>query len=162
MPNHASIITINDAEITKRRLRAMKERINNPDRAWPRVGRYLSITTNKQFATKGAYLGTPWAPLQPDYLLWKVANGYPRATLVMRGDLKQSLTGRPMGIERYNGKSAVFGSGDRKFIWHQKGTKRNGRQVNPPRPMIVLTPTVRAEITDIMRRYIRGRGPGVY
>lgn len=162
MTRSKSFIVINRAEITKRRLRAMSRRIENPEIVWPRVGRFLSLVVRRQFATKGTYLGTPWAPLQPDYMLWKVMNGFPRQTLVMRGDLKDSFVGRPMGVETYRGKSAVFGSNDRKAVWHQYGTMRHGRQVNPPRPMLVVNPMVREEVVDIIRRYVRGRGEGVY
>jgi phage virion morphogenesis protein len=155
-------IVIKPAEISKRRLRRMQDRIDNLDRVWPRVGRYLSGQVRRQFSTRGAHMGTPWAPLKPEYLLWKVANGYPRSTLVMRGDLKNSFVQRPMSVEIYRKDTAVFGSDDPKAVWHQYGTKRNGKQVNPPRPMLVFTTEIKSEMVDIVRRYIRGRGPGVY
>lgn len=162
MARSRSFIVINKAEITKRRLRAMSRRIENPEIVWPRVGRFLSLVVRRQFATKGTYLGTPWAPLKPEYMLWKVMNGYPRQTLVMDGSLKNSWVDRPMSIETYRGSSAVFGSNDRKVVWHQYGTTRHGRQVNPPRPMLVVNAMVRDEVVDIVRRYVRGRGAGVY
>lgn len=157
-----SVVVVNRAEITKRRLRAMGERVDNPEPAWPRVGRMLSLAVRKQFLTKGAYMGTPWRPLKPDYLLWKVLNGYPWQTLVMRGDLRDSFVERPMSVETYLGKSAVFGSNDRKVVWHQFGTFRNGKRVNPARPMLVVNQMIRDEVVDIMRKYVRGRGEGVY
>lgn len=157
-----SFVVVNKAEITKRRLRAMGHRIENPEPAWPRVGKMLSQAVRQQFITRGSYLGTPWKPLKPDYLLWKVMNGFPWQTLVMRGDLRNSFTDRPMSVESYLGKSAVFGSDDRKVVWHQFGTFRNGKRVNPARPMLVVNQMIRDETTDIVRRYIRGRGDGVY
>lgn len=158
----SNFVVINDAEITKRRLAAMKVRVQDPSRAWPRVGRFLSTVVRRQFTTKGSYLGTPWAPLKPEYALWKVINGYPRQTLVMDGSLRSSFVSRPMDIEHYRGQVAHFGSSRDTAIWHQRGTRRNGKQVNPPRPMLVVNPMVREEVTDIVRRYIRGRGDGVY
>ena len=157
-----SFVVVRKADVTKRRLRAMGRRINNPEPAWPRVGRFLSLTVRKQFITKGAHLGTPWKPLKPDYLLWKVMRGYPWQTLVMDGSLRDSFVERPMSVESYLGKSAVFGSDDRKVVWHQFGTFRNGKRVNPARPMLVANQHVHDEVTDILRRYIRGRGDGVY
>lgn len=157
-----NFVVINKGEITKRRLRAMALRIENPEPAWPRVGRFLSMVVRRQFSTKGAYLGTPWKPLKPEYMLWKVAHGYPKQTLVMDGTLRRSFVDRPMKVETYRGKSASFGSDLDLAIWHQRGTRRNGKQVNPPRPMLVVNRAVAEEVTDIMRRYIRGRGAGVY
>lgn len=157
-----SFVVVNKAEITKRRLKAIGGRIDNPEPAWPRIGRMLSHAVRRQFITKGAYMGTPWKPLKPNYLLWKVTHGYPWQTLVMRGDLRDSFTHRPMSVETYLGKSAIFGSSDRKVVWHQFGTFRNGKRVNPARPMLVATPMIRDEAVDIMRKYIRGRGEGVY
>lgn len=157
-----SFVVINKAEITKRRLRAMAKRVENPEPAWPRVGAFLSMVVRRQFATKGAYLNTPWDPLKPEYLLWKTVNGYPRQTLVMDGSLRRSFVGRPMDIETYKGASAKFGSSSDLAVWHQRGTHRNGKRVNPPRPMLFINEPVAEEITDILRRYIRGRGAGVY
>lgn len=157
-----NFVVINNAEITKRRLRAMGRRIDNPEPAWPRVGRFLSMVVRRQFSTKGAYLKTPWDPLKPEYMLWKVMNGYPRQTLVMDGSLRSSFVGRPMDVEVYMGKSAVFGSSSDLAVWHQKGTYRDGKRVNPPRPMLFVNRHVAEEVTDILRRYIRGRGAGVY
>lgn len=157
-----TFVMINKAEITKRRLRAMGRRIENPEPAWPRVGRFLSMVVRRQFATKGAYLNTPWKPLRPEYLLWKVANGYPKQTLVMDGTLRSTFVGRPMDVETYKGASATFGSNSDLAVWHQRGTYRNGKRVNPPRPMLVVNDHVAEEVTDILRRYVRGRGAGVY
>lgn len=157
-----SFVVVNKAEVTKRRLRAMGARIDNPTPVWPRVGRMLSLAVRRQFLTRGSYMGTPWKPLKPDYRLWKVLNGYPWQTLVMRGDLRDSFVQRPMSVETYLGKSAVFGSDDRKVVWHQFGTFRNGKRVNPARPMLVLNGMIREEIVDIVRSYVRGRGDGVY
>lgn len=159
---HRTLKVESNTKDVRAKLRVMGDRIANPDEVWPRVGRYLSLVVRRQFYTRGSYLGTPWAPLKPDYLLWKAVNGYPQQTLVMRGDLRDSFGGRPMGIEKYRGNTAVFGSDDKKAIWHQKGTRRNGRQINPARPMLVLNPMVREEITDIVRSFVMDRDRGKY
>jgi phage gpG-like protein len=139
--------------LAKRHIRNLQMRATNLMPMWPRVGTYLSGVVRKQFASKGVYLQTPWKPLQPDYRLWKVKHGYSSAILVKTGDLKRSF-GRPMQIESYRRDSASFGSREQTALWHQDGTRRHGRQVNPPRPILKATPLVKREVKKIVRDWI--------
>lgn len=140
-----------------RRLRLISKRIEDPSPAWPRVGSYISRQMRTQFATEGAHLGTPWQPLKPKYRLWKLKHGYSRKILVQSGKMRQSFVGRPMDIERYGKKTATFGSNDQKAIWHHNGTRRNGRRVNPPRPILNVTPQMAKGVTDIVTAYVIGK-----
>lgn len=133
----------------------MRLRMKNLEPAWVKVGSYLSQVNRRQFATEGAYLGKPWKPLKPDYLQWKVRNGYGgRKTLVQTGALRASFTSRPMSLEVISGNKAMFGSTDRKAVWHQHGTHRNGKRAIPARPIIVKTPKLSRDIADIIAEYI--------
>lgn len=139
------------------KVNGMVRRTQDASAAWPKVGAYLARTTRQQFATKGGRLGTPWQPLKPKYRLWKIKHGFNRNILVMTGDLRNSFVSRPMSIEEYKKTSAVFGSKDKKAVWHQYGTRRNGKRVNPPRVMLKATPEVRAEVKKIITRHIVGK-----
>lgn len=150
-------ITVKGTRGIKQRIRGIQVRASNPQKAWPSVGAYLSRVANKQFTTEGAYLGKPWQPLKPAYRLWKIRNGYSRKILVQTGVMKRSFTGRPMDIEEYRGNSAVFGSSNQKAVWHHHGTRRNGKRVNPPRPILYVTPEVRSDIRDILAKHVVGR-----
>lgn len=141
----------------KRRIRAMEMRAEDATRVWPRVGSYLSRQVRRQFTTRGAAMGTPWEPLKPQYRTWKVSHGYPRSILVRTGDLRSSFTHRPMDIEHYTPKTGTFGSNDPKAVWHQYGTHRHGKQVNPPRPMLVVTPEMSAEIRKLIAKHVAGK-----
>jgi phage gpG-like protein len=150
--------TIRGDKAVKKSLTEMGERARSVEKAWPSVGSYLSNQVNQQFVTEGRRFGTPWRPLKPEYKLWKMRHGFSRKILRQTGKLKESFTGRPMDIEEYRGNSATFGSSLDSAVWHQKGTRRNGKRVNPPRPMLVATKEVRLEVKRILLRYItRGR-----
>lgn len=150
-------VTHNGAPALKRHLRVMERRVQDPSKVWPRIGSYLSKTFNKQFTTEGKHLGRPWKPLTPSYAKWKRRHGYSRKILVQTGDMKASLTRRPMDIEDYRGRSAVFGTSNQKAVWHHYGTRKGGQRVNPSRPIIVMTPGVRKDIKNIVQSYIVGR-----
>lgn len=138
----------------KQRVKRIGERSADPSPAWPRVGSYLSNTSYRQFVTKGSYYGTPWKPLKPDYAHWKLQHGYGRTMLVLTGKLKASLVSRPMSVEEYRGKSAVFGTDNRLAVFHQYGTHRNGKPVLPARPIVVVTSKISKDIQDIFTEYI--------
>lgn len=139
------------------RISAIKKRAGDVSGAWPSVGAYLSRVATRQFVTEGAYLGRPWAPLKKEYRLWKIRNGYGRKILVRTGGLRNEFTGRPMQLEVYEGNRARFGSTSELAGWHHKGTRRNGKQVNPPRPILYVTPGISKDIRDILAKRIVGR-----
>jgi phage gpG-like protein len=143
----------------ERRVRGMERRAQLvTPRVWQGIGSYLSNQVRLQFATSGVHFGTPWKPLTPRYALWKIGHGGANGILRFNGDLMRSFTRRPMSVEVYRAQSATYGSNDPKALWHQKGTHRNGKRVNPPRPMLVMTQEVRDEIRKRLAEYVYGRG----
>lgn len=146
----AAKATIKGVDPVVVRFKEYQKRIKTLRRAWRSVGRYLSGEFRKQFTSQGAYFGKPWAPLDPQYRAWKSVHYPGRKILVQSGSLRDSLTHRPMGVERYHLDSAEFGSDDPKAIFHQRGTRRG----IPPRPMVVVNQKMRTDITDILAKYI--------
>lgn len=139
------------------KLDKIAERVAHPEPMWPRVGRVISKHVALQFATEGAHFGTPWKPLTPQYAAWKKANGGAGGILVFSGEMRDSLTKFPMDVTEIRGDSATFGTRNQKAIWHQFGTTEDGQQINPPRPMLIVTPELRDDVKDEMRKYIMGR-----
>jgi phage virion morphogenesis protein len=154
-------ITGNGLTVTKHNVKGVIHRVNNPNPMWKKVGSYLSMVNRKQFATHGAYLGKPWKPLKPEYLQWKVKNGYSRKTLVKTGALKISYTSRPMSIEKYMGDSAIYGSDNELAGYHYYGTRRNGKRAIPPRPVMRNARKVSKAIKAIATDYLMGNNPTV-
>lgn len=137
-------------------LTGLSTRAQDISPVWPKVGQFLSRVSRQQFATEGAFLGTPWKPLKPEYKVWKRRNGFGGKILVQTGSMKAGLVGRPMNIEQYFGNTAYFGTDDPKATWHHYGTHRDGKRVNPPRKIIRSTPYVKREVKSIINNYLRG------
>lgn len=138
----------------KAKIRVMSKRVQNPSPAWKSVGSYIAASNRRQFATHGAYYGTPWKPLKPNYAQWKVRSGYGRKTLVRTGAMRASFVSRPMAIEKYYRNYAEFGSDYWLVKFHQNGTFRNGKRANPPRPMMKKTRKMTADVTSIVKEYV--------
>ncbi|UVF61449.1 hypothetical protein SEA_DALANDE_36 [Gordonia phage DalanDe] len=149
-------ITVGDTKPAQRKFERMKRRVQVPDRAWKRVGIYLSREVNRQFSTRGAQFGTPWKPLAISTKIEKRRLGFTPAPLVRTGRLKRGFTSRPMDIYETRGAVAKFGSSYKIAAYQHHGTRRNGRQHIPARPILKVTPVMRREIRDILERYIVG------
>lgn len=111
-------------ERVKRRLGSARDRSRDVRPAWAAVGDDVADAMAMQFMTAGAAAGRPWAPLNPDYLAWKVAHNYDPRTLHRTRRMRDSLVSRPMDIEEYHAEYADFGSSDEKLPFHQYGTSR--------------------------------------
>lgn len=152
-----SYVRVTGVRQARLRVKAIKKRAGDVSGAWPSVGAYLSRVATRQFTTEGAFLGRPWAPLKPEYRLWKIRSGYSRKILVRTGGLRNEFTKRPMQLEVYTGNSATFGSTSELSVWHHRGTKRDGKQHIPARPILYVTPTVSKDVRDILAKRIIGR-----
>ncbi|QGZ17114.1 tail completion or Neck1 protein [Arthrobacter phage DrYang] len=78
----------------------------------------------KQFDQEGAYTGPgTWAALSPKYGAWKQRHYPGKKILELSGDLRESLTERPFGIDEINDTTMVIGTGVPYAYWHQHGTE---------------------------------------
>jgi phage gpG-like protein len=145
MPMKTDIEGINQIRY---RVKMARTKIEQPAGAWKKVGSFLSMVERKQWATAGGYLGKPWKPLKPDYLQWKIRSGYSKRTLMKTGALRLSLVSRPMAIERYYKKSAVFGTNVEYAKYHQYGTRKMAR-----RQLINKNPKIVRGIKHILMDY---------
>lgn len=136
------------------RLETIVRRNKDYRRAWPRVERYIRSTARRQFTTYGAFLGRPWKPLNPEYRAWKIKKGYSPHILVQTGEMKRGLTSFPMDFRRHYRKSARFGTNNKLAVFHQNGTRRNGKRHLPARPILKATKRVRIDVKNIIRDYL--------
>lgn len=131
-------------------LSEMADRARGVEAVWPEVGDYLADEFGKQFDAEGAHFySRRWKPLTPQYLRWKIRNGYDPRRLHQTGAMRASLTSRPMAIEQYGSSSARFGTNDSKAGFHQNGTK-----FMPRRQIIRVTVDLADDVNSIIARYI--------
>lgn len=129
----------------------MMLRAQNLFPVWAAFGNVVAASTRLQFDTQGLSGGTPWEPLTPAYAAWKLAHVGPRPILVLYGGMRAGLTGRPMDIERYYPRHAIYGSDDEKVGFHQFGT-----QYMPARPPLVVTTLMNNELARLTADHIVG------
>jgi len=154
-------LTVAAAEMKKvaRDIRKLDKNALNLTTVWRRAGSRIARDNRRQFATKGAFQGTPWKPLAKSTLKQKLAKGYKRQMLRRTDELFRSYTGRPMGVEIINPRDAHFGSGLMKAIWQEQGTFMNGKRHIPPRPIQKLNAATKKEIIDMVVKHVmRGIG----
>ncbi len=134
-----------------RQLHELRARAADARPAWPAVGGVVAGEVREQFASGGARFGRGqrWSPLDPAYLRRKRAAGFSGGILVRTGALRDSLTSRPMSIERYTPDSARFGTSDPKAHFAQ-GVRRRGRA----RPVLDVTREMRRRINKKLSNYL--------
>lgn len=150
------VAIVGDARKIADELQGLGKRAQDLRPAWMKVGKYISNQTYEQFRTNGAKHGTPWKPLTPEYAFRKRQAGFTGPILVRGGKLRRSFLW-PDLILTNKKQYAEFGSELDLAKWHQYGTRKDGKQVNPPRPMLVVTPLVRKRIARIIEDHIAGR-----
>lgn len=116
--------------------------------AWEAMADSFQQAEARQFRTEGLYGSGGWAPLSPRYAAWK-ARHYPGATILVRtGDLRDSLTRRPFGVEVILPRRAIFGSDVRYGGFHQRGDGV------PRRRPVELPESLRRRWVKILQRFL--------
>lgn len=153
------------------------ERLESPHDLWNELADDFVRIEKHQFSTEGGYASGGWAPLSPAYAAWKArqrsafgrkgskrrarneAAGGRQAgnrILVLYGDLKDSLTRRPLGIEYFGRSSMVIGSDVEYGRHHQRG----GPHLPRRRPIEFRETDRRGWVKRIQRFIVTGRVGG--
>ncbi len=75
-----------------RNLRGVSETMGSWQPAFKKIAKELKdVFSNDVFATRGKAIGERWAPLKPQYLAAKRAQGYPADPLIKTGEMKKSF-----------------------------------------------------------------------
>ncbi|GAB3191758.1 phage virion morphogenesis protein [Nesterenkonia suensis] len=96
------------------------ENISNPAPAFDQMADLFAQTQRTNFATGGGYYGH-WAPLSPAYAAWKDAHYPGQPVLTRTGQLRESLSSRPLGVEHIDNKRMVLGTQVEYAQFHQHG-----------------------------------------
>lgn len=104
-----------------RTLARFAEGLDNASALWDALADRFASINRRQFDSEGAYGSGGWQALSPRYAAWK-ARAYPGKPILQReGDLVESLTRRPLGIEVITPRSMTLGSGVPHHRYHQLG-----------------------------------------
>lgn len=137
-----------EAQIDRTLLR-FSENVEDMTPVWRELANKFARAQARQFKSEGAYGSGGWQALSPDYAAWK-ARHYPNAGILVRsGDLRDSLTKRPFGIEVLRPQSMVIGSGITYGRFHQSGSG-----TLPRRRPVELPESTRRAWVQLMQRYI--------
>lgn len=141
--------------------KALKRKIKNihgdMTHVGPKIGNIIARHARRNFATKGAHFGEPWKPLKASTIKQKLKGGFTRQPLVRTGDLKAGLTKSPMDKEYYAITFGVYGTGQQVAKWQQLGTFRKGKRAIPPRILLKVTPEMRRDVVDLIRKRALGK-----
>lgn len=111
-------------ELLARRVREMRERSQDVSPAWEALLDWFAEQNQAQWLTRGSRYRKPWAPLAESTVAEKFRKGWPLDPLIRTGDLVQSLTHRPLGVEHITGRSVSAGTDVSYAKFHQTGTRR--------------------------------------
>lgn len=108
----------------RRDLQRMRERAADARPAWDVLLTWWADRNVTHFRNQGKRWRTPWKQLADVTLAEKLRLGYPPDILVRTGALRQSLTVRPLGIERIRPHEMEAGTRTPYAGYHQEGTSR--------------------------------------
>ena len=130
-------------------LRGLRERAEDVSPAWEKWGDAIVEEEKQQFTLLGARFGSAWAALSPKYARWKALHHPGKPIMRLTDALHDSLTQRPMGVERINSHSAEFGTDVPYAHWHQDGTSKM-----PRRAVMAETPILAAHAKRLITQHI--------
>lgn len=88
---------------------------------WDSLANRFAMVEARQFGSEGGYGSGGWPALSPAYATWKARN-YPGKPILQRtGELIESLTRRPFGVEVIEPTHMALGSGVAHGAYHQAG-----------------------------------------
>ena len=132
-----------------RTLARFAENVGDATPLWDSLATRFARIEARQFKSEGAYGSGGWPALSPRYAAWK-AKHYPGKPILERtGELKDSLTRRPLGIEVLTPSSMTVGSGIDYGRFHQAG---GGRL--PQRRPVELPESERRTWVRLIQRFI--------
>jgi hypothetical protein len=105
-------------------LQQMRERAGDVSPAWGTLLDWWAARNMTHFRNKGRRWKTPWKKLAPSTIAEKLRLGYPLDILRRTDKLRDSLTKRPLGIERIRPHEMEVGTAVKYAHFHQAGTRR--------------------------------------
>lgn len=144
-----SITASPDTKVFERRYTRFASKLTN---VVPLVQELTELVWNKiqeGFETEGAATGPIWPALSTAYAEWKRAHAPGNQILVLTGALKAGITKEVRGSKGEVGTAVPYA------IFHQTGTSKM-----PPRPIIRLKSSTKAEMGKIVHLYMLRHATG--
>lgn len=110
------------AEKAALRMQAIIDRSDQLQLVFEKARAELAAANAANFAANGLPSGGAWAPLDPQYGVWKSIRFPGRPTMVRSGRLFESLTTLTDSANKINGSTAQFGTTVEYARFHQRGT----------------------------------------
>jgi len=108
--------------------------VSDASPAFERMADHQATVWRRNFNSEGSYNSGGWSPLSADYGAWKAKNYPGKRILELTGDLKDSLTSRPFGVDEITDTKMIIGTAVDYAKYHQQGTANM-----PARPPIGQT-----------------------
>jgi hypothetical protein len=143
-------ISLQGVKASAAMLNEIGERAVNMRPAFLRIRKLLIEGNRKQFETKGAYLGTPWAKSAPGTLARKARLEQDLTPMVASGDLERALSGGRGKRTRITRSSVSVGAA---LFYGKFGF---GTDHSPPRPPIGISDETSRESTSIIEKHLLG------
>lgn len=141
-------IDVDDRD-AERRLRQLSLFLSDLRPFWPVVTRLVRGWWSRQFETRGAFGGRPWAPLSPAYREWKEKHYPGKPILVQTGALRRAASSPQRFVTP---RTLTLVINDEKLEHHQEG----GPNL-PARPLVFGSPLpfqAEAELDEAATEYV--------
>ena len=143
-------VKIDGDQVMLARLSRFERAVDSPEPVYGQIADWFAKAEKKKFDRQGAFAGTKWAALSPTYEAWKRKKVGNKPILQFSGDLMESLTRRPLGVEVITNRGAVLGSDLPYVVLHQRGTAHM-----PSRPpLIQMARQQKTEVRQIIQRWL--------
>jgi len=103
-------------------LARFQDNIGAAEPAFEAMADHQATVNTQQFNSRGGYGSGGWAPLSPAYAAWKSKHHPGKPLMELSGDLRDSLTKRPFGIDVIKSDGMVIGTQVSYAPYHQHGT----------------------------------------
>lgn len=134
-----------------RTLARMADNIGDARPVWNVLADRFVALERRQFSSEGGHASGGWAPLSEKYGEWKHAHYPGKKILELTGDLKDSLTRRPLGVEVLEPGFMVIGSNVDYGAYHQHGNPAGNL---PQRRPVEFTEHARRDWVRRVQRFI--------
>lgn len=139
---------VNGQELWSFELDRFRQRLGDMTPVWEGIADEYAVIWGREFRLEGAWVR--WKPLSPQYRQWKAKNYPGQKILQLSGDLMDSMTNRPFGVDFIDRKVMVIGTQLPYADYHQRGTKNM-----PARPIIKhVRPSEAKRFAKVLHQYI--------
>lgn len=143
-------LSVDGEEVYARGFEMIQARANNLSVPLAQIGKRIVVDVGEQFASDGAWGGTPWAPLSEPYATWKEDHFPGRPLLVQTGEMRAHLLNYAQSV-RVTAFSMLYEPDSDIAYFHQHGTEKM-----PARPEVSIGEVELHEWDRLFVRWVNG------